>query len=69
MNESENVQKAYTDELEQDAEDAMIEKLQENMLPEDLKHRLFHEGHICCQKCSINLNNGRRMVFFYQFYV
>jgi len=44
MNESENVQKAYTDELEQDAEDAMIEKLQENMLPEDLKHRLFPRG-------------------------
>jgi len=38
MNESaETVQKAYTDEPEQlDAEDAMIEKLEENMLPEDL---------------------------------
>jgi len=32
MNESETVQKAYTDEQEQDAEDVMIETLQENML-------------------------------------
>ena len=36
MNESETVQKAYTDEQEQDAEDAMIEKLQE-----DLKQKLL----------------------------
>ena len=42
MNESETIQKAYTDELEQDAEDAMIEKLEENtcMLSEDLKQKL-----------------------------
>ena len=36
MNESETVQKAYVYELEQDVEDAMIEKLEENMLSEDL---------------------------------
>ena len=36
MNESETVQKAYADELQQDAEDAKIEKLEENMLSEDL---------------------------------
>ena len=41
MNESETVQKAYTDELEQDAEDVMIETLQENMLSEDLKQKLL----------------------------
>ena len=41
MNESETIQKAYTDELEQDAEDAMIEKLEENILSEDLKQKLL----------------------------
>jgi len=41
MNESETVQKAYADELEQDAEDAMIETLEENMLSEDLQRKLL----------------------------
>jgi len=41
MNESKTVQNAYSDELQQDAEDAMIEKLQENMLSEDLKQKLL----------------------------
>jgi len=41
MNESETVQNAYSDELQQDAEDAMIEKLQENMLSEYLKQKLL----------------------------
>jgi len=41
MNESETVQNAYSDELQQNAEDAMIEKLQENMLSEYLKQKLL----------------------------
>ena len=41
MNESETVQKANAYKLEQDAEDAMNEKLEETMLSEGLKKKLF----------------------------
>ena len=44
MNESETgVQKANEYKLEQDAEDAMAEKLEEKMLSEDLKQKLLNK--------------------------
>jgi len=42
MNESETVQKANVYKLEQEAEDAMTEKLDEKMLSEDLKQKLLN---------------------------
>lgn len=42
MNESETVQKANAYKPEQDAEDAMTEKLEEKMLSEDLKQKLLN---------------------------